>query len=200
MCNYAIDVRKPIQEHIRAVLDSAYACLFIANGRFIMRCRKAESTVFSFNAGNILKGSFTSEMLDRAQRANRVNVFYHSKDTYNAETGIVRDDVFDQDNRADRAGNRGIMDETLHMLAVDSETQAERMAEMMLCENVTTRWAGEFKTNIKGLALEPMDVIDITHPSQPSWNQKLFRIEDITHDENDHLAIKFTEYFDAVYG
>jgi hypothetical protein len=28
-------------------------------------------------------------------------------------------------------------------------------------------------------------VVDVTHPGQPTWAQKLFRIEELSHDDTD---------------
>ena len=198
-CNYAIDFRKPIQEHIRAVLDSCYGYLFISGGKFVLKARKAESAVQDFDSSGILEGSFSSDKIDRTQRCNRINVFYHSAETLNAETGIVRDDVADQQARANRAGDNGVVEETLKVLSIDNQAQAERFGEQILREEAGTRWTCEFKTNIRGLALEPGDVITVTHPSQPPWQQKLFRIEELNYDENDRLALKCSEYFDGAY-
>ena len=207
LCNYAIDVYKPIQEHVRAVLDACYSYLFISNGKFVMRPRKAESSVFSFNMSNILvegepgnqKSTFFSELQERASQANQIKAFYHAKDTYNAETGVQRDDIQNQEDRKDWVGNLGIVDETLRIQAVDSEGQAERLAETILRENIGSNYLCEFKTTIKGLALEPGDVTDVTHASQPTWAGKLFRIEDISYDPQDYMALKCSEYYGAAY-
>jgi hypothetical protein len=198
-CDYALDYRKPIQEHIRAVLDSCYGILVVSGGKFVMRARAAGSSVFSFTTANILRDSFNSELLDRSQRANRFHVFYHALETFSAETEIVRDDPNDQAAREARLGNDGVVEETLRMLAVSTASQAERLGETMLREDVGTRWICEFKTTVKGLALQPGDVVDVTHPSQPAWAAKLFRVEDTTFDEADRLTIRASEYVGSAY-
>jgi cell wall-associated NlpC family hydrolase len=198
-CNYAIDAKKPLQDHIRAVLDSCYAYLFISQGKFVMKARKAESTVMDFDESNILVGSFSSEKIDRGDRANRIHVFFHSADTLNAETEVIRDDRVDQLDRSNRVGDHGIVEQTLKLPAIDNQPQAERFAEQVLREEVNTRWICEFKTNIKGLALEPGDVVTATHSSQPAWNHKPFRIEELTCDDQDHITLKCSEYFEGAY-
>jgi hypothetical protein len=112
---------------------------------------------------------------------------------------VVKDDLINQEAQASRVGNLGVKPETYRMLAVDSQQQAERLAQIILMENTNVKWFGEFKTSLKGLALEPGDIIDLTHPSQPSWDQKLVRIEDISLDEKDHLTIRWSEYFEGAY-
>jgi cell wall-associated NlpC family hydrolase len=197
--NYVLDYRKPIQEHIRAILDAFYGFLFLSGGQFVIKARTSGASVFSFNPANILKDSFFTEMIDRAQLANQIRIFYHSLDTLNAETEVVKDDLVNQENQAARVGNFGVKPETYRMLAVDSQQQAERLAQTILSENVNLKWIGELKTNLQGLALEPGDIIDVTHPSQPAWDQKLVRIEDLTLDEKDHLTLRFSEYFEGAY-
>jgi hypothetical protein len=204
--SYAVDVRKPILEHITALIDAAYSWLFVSNGKYVIKPRKAESSVFSFNESNIAvdvsegeaRSTFLAQGIPRSQRANQVRVFFHSADTYNAEDDITRNDQNDQDARA-LAGATGIVQETLRLEAVDRETQAQRYGEMALRENVLTKWTAEFSTTIKSLALEPGDVVDVTHSSQPNWVAKLFRIESVEHDSLDRLHLTLSEYFDGAY-
>ena len=198
-CNYSIDVRKDIQEHIRAVLDSCYGYLFLSNGKWVMRARTSGNSVYSFNEDNILKDSFWSEKVDRTGRANQVKIFYYPDQTYNAENEAVRNDLTDQAARAERIGNNGIIDVSLKAPAIDNQVQAERYGEMILREDVQSRWACGFKTNIQGVALEIGDIVDVTHSSQSAWAAKLFRIEDISYDENDRMELKLSEYIPGCY-
>lgn len=198
-CNYSIDARRDIQEHVRAVLDACYSYLFLSNGKWKMKARAAGASVKSFTEAEILKDSFWSERLDRTTRANQVRVFYHDDKNYNAEVEAVRDDVTDQRSRAARVGNFGIIDTSLKTPAIDNQVQAERFGEMILREDVKVRWAAGWKTNIQALALEVGDVVDVTHSSQPTWAGKLFRIEDLSYDERDRLEIKASEYFEGAY-
>ncbi len=201
--NYAIDSRKPLKDHLQAILDAGRALLFLSEGKFKIKELKAESSVFSFNASNILvtngKSTFRSELVDRSTRQNRIKVLFRSDDSQQTESEAIRDDVFDQRARAPRAGNNGVLDENLTLPAIDSKSQAERVGEMVLREETTIRWTVSFKTSIKGLSLEPGDVIDITQGSQPSWQAKVFRVEDLELDEDDHLKVTASEYSDAIY-
>jgi hypothetical protein len=202
--NYAIDFRKPIQEHLKALLDASYAYLFLSNGKFVLKARKAEDSVFSFNPSNILlddqgKSTFHSSLADRSERPNRLKICYHSEESFNAETEISIDHEDDQRSRAPRMGNDGVLEENYKFPAVTNQPQAERLGQILLEDMVNSRWLVEFTTNIQGLPLEPGDVIDVTHPSQPAWTQKLFRIEDLQLDENDRLKIRASEYCGAAY-
>lgn len=192
--NYALDYRKPVQEHLRAVLDSCRGTLFESGGKFVIRERTTGASVFSFNESNILKDSFTSELIDRSERPNRIKLFYHSASGYNAETEVIRDDRIDQLAREPRLGNDGIVDENLKFPAVDNQEQAERLGEMILRESVSSLWNCVFRTTIQGIALEPGDLVDVTHSSQPTWAAKLFRVEDVKLGEDDRLELNLTEY------
>jgi hypothetical protein len=193
--NYAVDFRKPIQEHIRVLLDACRSVLFVSEGKFVLKPLQAEASVFSFDTSNIIKESFASELVDRAERPNRIKAFYHTSDTYNAETEAVREDVADQATREARAGNGGVVEENLKYPAVDNQSQAERLAEIHLRTQVNSRYRCQFKTTVQGLAIEVGDVVDVTHPSQPTWAEKLFRVEDFRLDEDGRIEIQAAEFF-----
>jgi cell wall-associated NlpC family hydrolase len=198
-CDYALDYRKPAQEHIRAILDACYGYLFLSNGRFVMRCRSAGSSVFSFNSTNIIRDSFSSEMVDRADRTNRLRILYHGEESLNAETEAVVDHNLDQAARAPRVGNGGVVEENLKFPAVTDRLQAERLGTILLQEDVHRIWTVRFATNIQGLALEPGDLIDVTHSSQPNWLAKVFRVEELSASEDDRMEITASEYFPGAY-
>ncbi len=197
--NYSLDYLKPIQDHLRVLLDACYAYLFVSDGKFVIKPRRDESSVFSFTPANILQDSFSAEQVDRAQRANRVQVFFHSSDTYNAEADVIRDDEDDQRRRTTQAGNDGVVEEILHLQAVDRRSHAERLAELILRENVSSRWVAAWKTTILGLALEPGDIVDVTHPARSTWTAKKMRIEELTHDDQDRIALRLSEYVPHAY-
>ncbi len=201
--NYSVDFRKPAQEHFQMILDACFGYLFLSNGQFVVKQRQADSSVFSFNESHIIlsqgKTTFQSELKDRAKQANQVHLFYHTASLVNGETEVIADDIINQDSRAPRLGNDGVVSENLHLQAVTDQGQAERLAEMLLRDQVNTRWTVTFTTNIQGLALEPGDLIDITHSSQPTWSAKLFRIETLDYDPQDRLQITATEYYVGTY-
>ena len=197
--NYAIDFRKPIQEHIQAILDACHAVLFLSGGKWVMKAITAESSVFSFTTANILEGSFSSELIDRAERANRIKVLFHSEEAHNAESEVIADNQDDQRTRAPRSGNNGVVDANLKLEAVTNPAQAERLALAFLEEEVGARQRATWKTNVKGLALQIGDVVDVTHPSRPSWAAKLLRIDELSHDTEDRLEIVATEYTPGAY-
>lgn len=197
--NYAVDFRKPIQEHIQAILDGCHAILFPSGGKFVIASIGAGTSVFSFTTANILEGSFASELIDRAERANRIKVLYHSEETHNAEAEVIVDHAADQAARSTRMGNNGVVDANLKLEAVTSPSQAERIAMAHLEEEVGGRNRARFKTTLKGLALQKGDVIDVTHPCRPSWSARLMRIEDLSHDEDDRLEITALDYTPGAY-
>lgn len=196
--DYAVDFRKPVQEHLRAILDACNGMLLLSDGRFVIRARKAESSVFSFTTANILAGSVTIDLNDRAERPNRVKATFHTEETHNAETEVIVEDVGDQEDRA--AGfSDGVVDETLKFMSVTRSSQAERQALQFLADQVRSSYTVGFTTTIKGLALQPGDVVDITHPIKAAWSGKKFRIEALSHDEDDRLVLQASEYVDGAF-
>ena len=197
--DYAIDYRRPVQEHLRAILDAAYGFLTLSAGLFILKPRRDESPVFQLTGDNILAGSFSSEQVDRSTRGNRVRIYYQLDDQYNAESDVAVDDSADQDDRETRWGNEGVQEEVLHCPAVARETHAQRLAQTMLAENLGSQWVVECKLGFGGLSLEPGDVVGVTHPSQPTWSEKQFRIEEANLDDNGRLELKLSEYVPSAY-
>ena len=161
--NYAVDDRKAIQDHIQAILDASHAYLFLSGGKFVMKARAQDTSVFSFNEGNILRDSFSSTLVDRSTRPNLIQLFYHDQSAYNSETEVDIGDAADQASRTARVGNDGVAPQTLKYAAVDNAPQAERTGQTLIRESINSLWTCDFKTTILGLALEPGDVVDITH-------------------------------------
>lgn len=199
--DYAIDFRQPMQDHLRSLLDACYSTLFISGGTVYLVPRKAGSSVFSFDDSNVLvengRSTFRTELVDRSERPNRLKVLFHSEESHNAETEVILDDEADQEDREDRLGNDGISDTNLKFQAVTSRTQAERLGDQILKENRNSRRMMRLKTTVKGLALQPGDLVDVTHSSKPDWSGKLFRVEEVDHDADDRLQIIGSEYVDV---
>ena len=198
-CNYAIDFRKPIQEHLRAILDSCNGLLFLSGGKFVVKARAEGDSVMSFNESTILADTFNAELLDRSERANRIKLFYHSEESDNAETEVITDDLDDQREREPRIGNDGIAEETLKLPAVTSQSQTERLGERFLAEQVNAVRACEFVTSIVGLPLEPGDIIDVTHSADPAWTARKAWIDDVQYDQNDRLKLRCFEYNEPAF-
>jgi cell wall-associated NlpC family hydrolase len=201
--NYAIDDRKPIQDHLRALLDACNGLLFLSNGKFIMQARQTGSSVFSFTNANITlepdgKSSFIRELVDRAPKPNRIRVFYSDEKNLNSETEAAADDDNDQLAREARIGNEGVNEEQLKVPAVSSQSQAERLAQMYLSESVESNWVYSWKTNVQGLPLQPGDLVDITHVRIPEGS-KVLMVETIEQDGDDRIAIRATEYVPSAY-
>jgi len=195
--NYLLDQKRPVVEHLRELLNACRSIILRTNGKIKLKPLKpTDTSVFSFDGSNILEGSFTSELLDQSARSNEIKLQYHSALAFNGEDTVMVGDRADQDSRALRGGE-GVRSEALKYSAVDTEAQAVRLAWAGLSSEIDTNWAVQFTASLKGIALEPGDVIDVTHPSQPRWAGKLFRIDDITMDDMDRIVIKASEFLSA---
>lgn len=195
--NYVLDQRRPITEHIRELLNACRSILISAAGKVKLKPLKADDTsVFAFNTTNIIDGSFTCQQLDQTARSNQIRIQYHDAAAFNAESTIGITDYGDQVSRS-AYGNEGIRSEALKYPAVDSAAQARRLAEEVISTELDIAWSVAFTCAIGGLALEPGDIISITHPAQPRWSAKLFRIDDCPLDENDRIQVKASEFLSA---
>lgn len=195
--NYVLDQRRPITEHIRELLNACRSILLRTAGKVKLKPLKADDTsVFAFTTANIVEGSFTCQQLDQTARSNQIRIQYHDAAAFNAESTIGITDYGDQISRA-AYGNEGIRSEALKYPAVDSAAQARRLAEEVISTELDIGWSVGFTCAIGGLALEPGDIISITHPAQPRWSAKLFRIDDLSLDDTDRIQVKASEFLSA---
>lgn len=202
VANYAVDYRKPIQDHLQALLDACRGVIFLSAGKLYCRLREAETSVFSFDETNILvdengDSTFEAELVDRVSKPNRIKALFHSEETLNAETEVVVEDVSNQADRDPRLGNYGVAEENLKYPAVTALGQAERIATAALAEFVGSNWVYRLKTTIKGLALQVGDVVDVTNEAIPGVVDKLMRIEALEYDEQDRLSLTLSEFVAA---
>lgn len=200
---YVIDYRKPIHEHLKAMLDAGLIYMFLGDGKVVLKVRQNDDYVMDFDDATILvedeKSTFRSQMVDRADRANRIRAFYQSDQTYNSETEYAVEDRDDQRKRQARLGNNGVSELALKFPAVTRPESVETLSGILLRENLSSLAKCEFKTAIQGIPLEPGDIIRVTQGSRPGWIQKLMRIEQIESDEEGHLAIQASEHVPSAY-
>ena len=197
--NYALDYRKSLQEHLQPLLDSFYGYLFLSNGKVIIKPRKADPVVADFDETNIIAGSFSCEQIDAGSQANRINLFYHGRESLNSETGVKVEDVAAQRRRAVYAADEGVVERNLKIPAIDNQVAAERVATILLNEEQTRSWVVQFKVGIGGIAIEPGDIITISPTAKPDWVEKKFRVEDFSLDADDLITIRASEYSAASY-
>ena len=193
--NYSMDTYDTLQSHLSQLLNTFQGGLVISEGRLKIIWRQSGASVFSFTPANILADSFTCEQVDRSDKANQVTVIYRDAAMLNVQTEITVDDQVDQASRSGVVGNNGIVSQKVDLKAVGTEFHARATANMFLALNMRTQWTVQLTTNLQGLPLEPGDIVDITHPVQPAWSQKLFWVEVISQDEQGHLTLNCSEYF-----
>jgi hypothetical protein len=199
VANYVVDYRKPAQEHLEALLAAAQSYLFVSEGRFVIKPRAYASAVKAFTTSELLvdsdneageaRSSFQATYADRIERGNRVKVLFQNENAFNAEDEAVADDERDQEQRADRLGNDGVVEVNITLPAVTTYSQASRAAEAILAIQKGSDESVRFKTNLKGLVLEPGDVISITHPAMPSWSAREFWVDALELDRDDRLQL-----------
>lgn len=199
LANYAVDYRKPIQDHAQSLLDACRGVLFLSVGKLFCRLRKSEASVFSFNSTNMVvnengDSTFDAELVDRAEKANRLKALYHSEESLNAETEALVEDLDNQSDRESRLGNNGVVEDNLKYPAITSLSQAERIATAALNDGLGSNWLYRFTTTVQGLALQIADVVDVTAESVPGVSAKLMRIESLDYDDQDRLSLTLTQF------
>ena len=196
--NYTVDRRRPALDHLQALLDACTSVLLVSDGKLKLKPIRNATSVYSFDADSILRDSFKVSFLDQSNAANRLKVVFNDVDNFSAQTAVFAEDVADQEARREE-GLEPILEKSLHFPAVTGWAQAYRLAQQRLAMELGRTWTVEFTTNLIGLALEPGDTIDLTHPAMPAWDNQLARIDEVSHDENDRLVIKASQYVELPY-
>ena len=193
-----MDRRRPALDHLQALLDACTSVLLVSDGKLKLKPIRNATSVYSFDADSILRDSFKVSFLDQSNAANRLKVVFNDVDNFSAQTAVFAEDVADQEARREE-GLEPILEKSLHFPAVTGWAQAYRLAQQRLAMELGRTWTVEFTTNLIGLALEPGDTIDLTHPAMPAWAGELARIDEVSHDENDRLVIKASQYVELPY-
>lgn len=196
--NYMVDRRRPALDHLQALLDACTSTLLLTDGKLKLKPITNSASVYSFDADSILRDSFKVTFTDRAEAANRLKVVFNDVANFSAQTAVIVEDLSDQDARRD-AGLEPVVEKALHFPAVTAWAQAHRLGMQRLAIELGRTWSVEFTTNIIGLAIEPGDTIDLTHPAMPSWAGELARVDEVSHDDKDRLVIKASQYVELPY-
>lgn len=196
--NYTVDRRRPALDHLQVLLDACTSVLLLSDGRLKLKPIRNSASVYAFDADSILAGTFKVQFLDRADSANRIKVVFNDVDNFSAQTAVIAEDVADQEARTEE-GNEGVVEKSIHFPAVTGWAQAYRLGQQRLAMELGRSWTVEFTTNLLGLALEPGDTIDLTHPAMPTWAGELARVDEIDHDELGRLVVRASQYVELPY-
>ena len=189
--DYVVDYQKSSLDHIQDILATFRGFLIYSAGEFRLKVDGPETEVQSFTTDNIVADSFSYWKTSRKERYNRVVVEYIAPDEHWQKIGAQYS--IDSDIQ-----KRGLVDTTIPLLGINRFSQAGRMAKYFQKNSWYNTTFCQFKVGIDSLHCESGDVVKVSH-DVPGWNEKLFRILEISEEENDEMTLICQEYNVAVY-
>jgi hypothetical protein len=192
IANGHIDTAKTIIDNVKDILTSMNAFMVQSGGKYRVRCNKAETpSDFVFNEDNIT-GSWDIQLGSKTNRFNQTKItYFEPENSYQGNIFLVKDATY---------------------LAKDNNQVYERELVLPLtCDYARAAYIGRivmnqsrFQTTVSfnavqtAMVVEVGDVVKITHPV-PGWNNKLFRVMNMTLQPMGDVRIVAVEYDPLVY-
>ena len=192
IANGHIDTAKTIIDNVKDILTSMNAFMVQSGGKYRVRCNKAETpSNFVFNEDNIT-GSWDIQLGSKTNRFNQTKItYFEPENSYQGNIFLVKDATY---------------------LAKDNNQVYERELVLPLtCDYARAAYIGRivmnqsrFQTTVSfnavqtAMVVEVGDVVKITHPV-PGWNNKLFRVMNMTLQPMGDVRIVAVEYDPLVY-
>ena len=201
--NFYIDNSKPLFDNVNALLSHYNGILSYSNGKYVLSVETAESTptasvsngvqtnpeyidesdilgTISLNDNSLknAKNTIKASLNDPQNHYNSRSVSFFNADFLKSDRGIVKTGSFP-------------------FTGITSYYNARINVEKEL---IQSRYSKEISFSIgpKGLLLKPGEVISLTY-SPFNFENKLFRIENLTYNANCTTNIKAREYDDSIY-
>lgn len=189
---YIIDAQNSSLDVIDDLLASFRAFLLYSEGKVRLQVERSQPTVYAFGMDNIIADSFVYSKASYKDTPNQIRVEWIDPDSEWERVESVYDNEPDQERRGE------IYSRTISAFGVTRPGQAGRLARFY---HDSAFWANtfcEFRVGIDALMCEVGDVVAVSH-DVPGWTGKLFRILEITEDENDEMGLRCREYVPAIY-
>jgi hypothetical protein len=181
----AIDVIREICAHFRGYI-------VYSQGVYRLQVDKAGTAVYSFDEDNIKAGTFQANQRPLSDRPNRVRV----KFTDAANNYTPADVVYEVASPAIPI-SEAINESVLSLPYLTYREEAMRMAKTHAAQSQLGLNV-EFETGFDGMAVEPGDLINITHTAV-NWQDKTFRVVSTEETSEETVKIVAQEYDAAAY-
>ena len=193
---YNLDIvlgsHKSALDHLVMMLQSFGGFLVWSEGVIKLRVDKAESSIAAITEDEIITDTFQYTVPSLNDIPNRIKVDIRDRDDEFRHNILFANDEYDQEATDE------IREILVQLHGVSRKGQASRLAQYYLDNAITNKIIVTFRVSIKNIAFEVGDVIDVTH-SLPGWTQKLFRILEISEQEDEELALVCREYNTDIY-
>jgi len=192
IANGHIDTAKTILDNVKDILTSMNAFMVQSGGKYLVRCNKADTpSDFEFTEENIT-GSWDIQLGTKTNRFNQTKItYFEPENNYQGNIFLVKDATY---------------------LATDNNQTYERELVLPLtCDYGRAAYIGRivmnqsrFQTTISfnavqtAMVVEVGDIVKVTHPV-PGWNNKLFRVMNMTLQPMGDVRIVAIEYDPTVY-
>ena len=181
----------PILDQTREVLSHMRGFMVFAGGEYKLKCERPGTSIYSFNDENIVAGSFKVNLASFKDKPNRIRVKY--VDALQAYS--PKDAIYDVGTPSDIQGFE--REQTLVLPGCIYRDQAHRIAQTLANAAALGTSIG-FETKADAMALEPGDIVDVTHPAC-AWVAKLFRIWYVAPSKDEKIEIRAFEHDDSIY-
>jgi hypothetical protein len=188
---YIMDSR-PAIDVIREVCGHFRGYLVYSQGVYSLKIDRPGTAIYSFDEDNIRAGTFSVSQAPLSDRPNRVRVKY--TDAVNNWTPA---DVLYEPSSPALPIALAINEEVLSLPYLIYKEQAMRMAKT----HANQRQLGinvEFEAGFDGMAVEPGDLINVSH-SSVNWTDKVFRVISTEETSEETVKISGIEYDPNVY-
>jgi predicted phage tail protein len=181
----AIDLLRNTMSHFRGYL-------VYGQGVYRLQIDTTGSAVYSFDEDNIKAGSFSVHQAPISDRPNRIRVKY-----IDASENYIGADVLYEVQSAIIPLDVTLNEHTLSLPSLVTKEEAFRMAKTLGQQSLLGT-SCEFETGQDGLAVEPGDIISVTHGAV-GWVDKELRVIGTEEKPDETIKIQAIEHDDAVY-
>lgn len=195
-CNGIVNTNENSIDILKRLLTSCRGSLIPPSDKFKLRIDKAGTSVFSFDETNIVGDWNIVGASTRSRRNRAVCRFFDKDNNYEESISITTSSGIGQHSFFTKDNNR-LLEAELSFPFTNEQIRVDILSQHFLKQS-RLNWKVEFTANLKGLKVEAMDIISITH-SRVGWVNKPFRVVQMTIETSDTIKISCEEYDNSVY-
>lgn len=200
-CDIVLYDDKPAIEHLRDLLSSMRGNLILSGSKYKLTYQDLdyESPVMDITEDDIVqnngRSSLTITQPSIFDTPNAVKMTF-----YNAEKDYLADEYVFADSDA-IAADGDYREKEITLPATTGLSNVQKMANYFL-EKLRVNKTADMIIGSKGMALEPLDLIRLTH-SRPGWTNKIMRVQQPAISQNGEVGLQVTEedaiFYDDIY-
>ena len=191
-----IDASRPWLDNLQDMLATFGGFLVTDGRKFSLRVEKSESPVQAFTDDQMWDVEY--QTFSKDDRPNRLVGVYIDPTTAgnDARTRVSVDDLTDQ-----AVNPRGIVPREVNLLGLSRQTQTIREITKIANDLKVNWYSLTFSTDVNALALEPGDVISVTHPILGDGvTAYQFRVQRILEHEDHTRKLVCKAYNSSIFG